>query len=132
MSLRLTAGLSAAALALLAVGCSAATNGPQDAGATSSAGSKLEAGGLALNHTVPFVTGTRATTEYIRARPSAGPVRVSPARAHSPETQSSASATHRRSCHGGIPSTGSGALMSVNSTKPIILNGFLLRPIPHC
>src|SRR3984957_1825900 len=102
-------------------------SGNQVASASTSAGSKRAAGGLALNHTVPPLVGTRATTEYGRPLASAGPVRASPPRAHSAEIQSSASATHAGSCHGGIPATGSGALISVNSTelscRPLMLQG---------
>ena len=92
-------------------------SGYQAASATSRAGSKLAAGGLALNHTVPSLTGTRATTEYDRHRPTAGPRRASPARAHSAPIHSSASASHSGSRQGGTPATGSGALLSVNSTN---------------
>jgi DNA-binding HxlR family transcriptional regulator len=91
-------------------------SGCQAARAASSAGSNLDAGGLALNHTVPFSVGTRATTEYGRARASTGLVRASAARAHAASIQSSAAASHRGSCHGGMPWTGTGAFTSVNST----------------
>src|SRR6202000_1050395 len=92
-------------------------SGYQAASATSSAGSKLAAGGLALNHTVPSLTGTRATTEYDRHRPTAGPRRASPARAHSAPIHSSASPSHSGARQGGTPATGSGGLVSGDSTN---------------